>query len=244
MQCLNRERERKGRAPQCLTQAPEPRLAAPLMSVSQSEILPPEAQLALAHTRPEFRAALTIFLELDRRLGRIVAGTSEPMLGQMRLAWWRDMLGKPVSDRPTGDAVLDGIGRHWTRREAALVALVDGWEHLLAEPPLAERQARAFAEGRRDGLLGLFGDGPGKEAAAWAWALADLAANVSLEDERAMLVRIGLDRGEGGGAVPRDARGLAVLGALGRRALRQGGRPLMEGRGAALVAARAAMIGR
>ena len=35
-----------------------------------------------------------------------MARTTEPMLGQMRLAWWRDALGKPVDERPRGDAVL------------------------------------------------------------------------------------------------------------------------------------------
>ena len=46
------------------------------------------------------------------------------MLGQMRLAWWREALGKPVADRPRGDRVLDAIGQDWAGREAALVAMV------------------------------------------------------------------------------------------------------------------------
>jgi phytoene synthase len=32
------------------------------------------------------------------------------MLGQMRLAWWREALGKPLADRPRGDEVLDAVG--------------------------------------------------------------------------------------------------------------------------------------
>lgn len=212
------------------------------MTTEISENLPDEVLLALAHTQPELRDALRIFFELDLRLGRIVSATSEPMLGQMRLAWWRDMLGTPVEDRPGGDAVLDGIGEHWAGREAELVPLVDAWEHLLADPPLDDIDAIQFAENRAKALTAPFPRDVG-DRAAWHWAMADLAANVSVEEEREMLVSLGMDRPQS----PRlfdNMRGLAVLGALGLRALKRGGRPLMEGRTAALVALRAAIIGR
>jgi phytoene synthase len=223
------------------------------MRPENNENLPVEAHLALAHTKPAFRDPLRIVLELDHRLGRIVAGTSEPMLGQMRLAWWRETLMQEVQDRPGGDAVLDAIGEHWAGREAALVALVDGWEHILAQPPLAEEGARAFATGRCEALLAVFGHAGAAAArersdalalAAWRWALADLAVKVSLDEERELLVRLGLADRTPGSGISSEARGLAVLGALAFRALKRGGRPLMEGRGASLVAARAAILGR
>jgi phytoene synthase len=213
------------------------------------QTLTTEAELALAHTEPNRRGALRIFLELDSRLARIVSGTTEPMLGQMRLAWWRDTLGTPANGRPSGDAVLDGIAAHWPGRETALVRLVDGWEHLLTGPPLSELDARGFAEGRRDALIAVYDRGADSAdyaafaAAAWNWAIADVAANVSDVQERAMLVQLGLGVRQSKMA-PKRARGLAVLGALGLRALQRGGRPLMEGRGASLVATRAAIFGR
>ena len=85
------------------------RLGAGFVTHEDPDILPPEAQLALAWSHAKVRGPLSIALQLDRRLARIVTRTSEPMLGQMRLAWWREMLGKPASDRPRGDAVLDGV---------------------------------------------------------------------------------------------------------------------------------------
>jgi len=221
------------------------------MALGTPENLPAEAQLALAHTPPILRDPLRIFLELDQRLGRIVAATSEPMLGQMRLAWWRDMLGKPVEDRPRGDSVLDGIGDHWLGREAGLVKLVDGWEHLLDEPPLSENAASRFLSARQEALMTVFGQKTGSDRAsvpydnaAWRWAASDLAAKVSLEEERDLLVTLGLANENPNSSLPRKARGLAVLGALGSRALKRGGRPLMEGRTASLVATRAAIFGR
>lgn len=221
------------------------------MTQATIENLRPEAMLALAYTRAPQRDMLRIFLELDARLARLVAGTSEPMLGQMRLAWWRETLAKPAEGRPRGDTLLDAIGEHWRGSEAALVELVNGWERLLAEPPLGEEDALLFTKGREAALLAVYGEQPiageggsGFSAAARRWSFADLAAKVTLDEERQLLVRLGLANNEPVAALPREARGLAVLGALGTRALKRGGRPLMEGRGASLTVLRAAIIGR
>lgn len=215
------------------------------MTSPSSENIPTEAHLALAHSRPDHRERLRLFFELDSRLARIVAATTEPMLGQMRLAWWRDTLGQPVDQRPSGDAVLDGISQNWRGAEANLVRLVDGWEHLLAEPPLPESEARSFLDGRCDALLAVYAEaGEMHRAAAWHWCCADLAAKVSLDEERALFLRLAAEKDAAVAALPRNARSLAVLGALGRRALERGGRPLMEGRSASLTALRASFIGR
>ena len=221
------------------------------MAYSPNEILPPEVQIALAHTRPDMRDALRIFFELDARLARIIAATTEPILGQMRLAWWRDMMRQPAAERPSGDAVLDGIGQHWAGKEVALIALVDGWEHMLAPAPMGEDDAVGFAKGRAIGIMAAHearaandAGGDALNAAAWAWAFADMAAKVSLDEERELMIQLGLSKEAQRTRLPRSARGMAVLGALGARALDGGGRPLMEGRGASLLATRAAFFGK
>lgn len=219
------------------------------MSIHQTEILAPEIELALAYTRPIHRPALRTFFELDLRLSRILAGTNEPMLGQMRLAWWRETLSKPIHDRPSGDAVLDAISEHWKGREDQLVKLIDGWENLLAEPPLGSDHARAFALGRAGAMGGAFLDEEkqwnqsGASTMAWHWALADLAANVSLEEEREMLVGLASEKANDN-RLNSPFKGIAVLGALSLRSLMKGGLPLMEGRGASITAIRAAFFGR
>lgn len=221
------------------------------MTDENPDILSSEAGLALAWSPPKVRAPLSTALQLDQRLGRIVARTSEPMLGQMRLAWWRDALGTSLQDRPRGDAVLDAIGVHWAGREAALIAMVDGWEVLVVADRLGPDEARAFASGRGAFFGALAGDctpaQAGRIAAAGArWALADAAAAVSDKAERALLVAAGQAQGgsepSGPARMPRDMRGLAVLDALAQRAMQRGGRPLMEGRGAPLAALRAAIF--
>ena len=220
------------------------------MSSQLTETLCDEAELALAYTGPILRDALRIFLEFDQRLARIVSATNEPMLGQMRLAWWRDTLAMDVSDRPQGDAVLDALGERWRGAEASLVALVDGWEAMLSEPPLAREAGLAFANGRAEGIAGL-----GKlwgasaavcdtiAAAARIWALADAASNVAEDTERETLLALARDL-PAPAALPAPYRGVGVLAALGARSVRAGGAPLMAGRGAALVALRAGLLGR
>jgi phytoene synthase len=211
------------------------------------DTLPPEADLALAWSPQMVRAPLSIAFQLDRRLARIVARTSEPMLGQMRLAWWRDALGTPIADRPRGDAVLDAIGTHWAGREAALVAMVDGWEVLVIAERLGRAEIDAFGT-QRGAFFGTLDDAAAKSntaritAAGFRWAIADAATSVSDAAERAALVEAGLARIASGGPMPKALRGLAVLDALAQRALRGGGRPLMEGRGAPLAALRAAIF--
>lgn len=219
------------------------------MSSNPQEILPPELELALAHTRSIYRDALRIFFELDLRFARILAGTNEPMLGQMRLAWWRETLAKPLDQRPTGDVVLDGIGKHWVGREQHLVKLVDAWENLLADPPLGTEHARSFAQGRVDAMRGAFADRQEdwdeRNAGLFAlqWAIADLCTNISLQEERDMLMALAAEQ-----RTPKRLsspfKGVAVLGALALRSLENGGAPLMEGRSASLTALRAAIIGR
>jgi len=220
------------------------------------DILAPEAELALAWSSPKVRPALSIALQLDRRLARIVSRTSEPVLGQMRLAWWRDALGKPPIERPRGGAVLDGIGLHWAGREAALIQMVDGWEVLVTADRLGLTEAEAFgaqrgaffaalavAENAERAEAGRAQAGSERLAAAGLrWALADAATAISDAEERAVLIAAGLAPSAAGGRIPKELRGLAVLEALALRALGRGGRPLMEGRGAPIAAFRAAIF--
>ncbi|AWW74810.1 hypothetical protein CD351_10280 [Erythrobacter sp. KY5] len=220
------------------------------MNAETTENLPAEAQLAMAHTAPAMRAPLTVFLELDARLARIVAATNEPMLGQMRLAWWREMLAKPREERPQGDVVLDGIGDHWTGHEAALSALVDAWEIMLGET-LDSAAALEFATNRARPaqalaqMAGLDTDDARNVAGGMIrWALADAAVNISNPEERAVLLQQASAEAHSRVNFPGSLKGLRILSALAERSIRRGGRPLMEGRGAALTVLRAAMLGR
>lgn len=217
------------------------------MSDAATDTLSPEAELALAWSSPKVRGPLSIAFKFDRRLARIVARTNEPMLGQMRLAWWREALGKPPEARPQGDTVLDALGVAWAGQEAALVQMIDAWEILITAEHMDTAQARAFGAGRGV-FFGALGSGAGEGStqrlatAGLRWALADAVTAVSDAAERRVMIAAGLAEPSGKDRFPAQLRGFAVLEALALRALRRGGRPLMDGRGAPLTALRAAIF--
>jgi phytoene synthase len=118
---------------------------------------------------------------------------------------------------------------------------------LVTADALGAQEIEAFGSGRGAFFKALGDDHSAAQsdriaAAAFRWAIADAAASVSDPEERARLVSIGLARGDARGRLPAHLRGLAVLDALAQRSLRRGGQPLMEGRGASLVAFRAAIF--
>ena len=96
----------------------------------------PWETLALTAALPADRELLAVLLELDARLERIAEGSSEPMLGQIRLAWWRDVLGSDTP--PKGEPLIARIAAlsealAWPIAESML-AMVDGWETRLMTP--------------------------------------------------------------------------------------------------------------
>lgn len=206
-------------------------------------------RVALNYVPAAVRPKIASFFALDRRLAQIVAGSNEPMLGQMRLAWWRDMLQKPNQNRPAGDAVLDGVGVSWSRSSENLLPLVDAWEIFLLAEELTDDAMVNFAVKRASPLCRAieFTDEPtgnriGNLGAVWA--LADTAAHVSKQEERDLILSLARARIEDLPLHPRVPAPIAVLGALSTRAIARGGRPLMEGRGAAWAALRAGLTGR
>ena len=168
------------------------------------------------------------------------------MLGQLRLAWWRDRLNDDPAKWPKGEPLLGRLGS-WGEGARALVALVDGWEALLGEPPLAAAAFNQFAAGRAAGVsaLGALLDANAGERIGLAgrdWALADLALHLGDPGEQ-MVVR-GLLDDQAAARLPRSMRPLAILAGLSRRALRRGSDEALDGPGALFAAIRLGFAGR
>lgn len=209
--------------------------------------LPAERRIALAVTPAPLRPALRALLALDARLGQIVSRTREPLLGQMRLAWWRERLGEAPAAWPTGEPLLTSIAADWRGPVSGLAPLAKAWEELLGEAPLGPEAIRRFAIGRGSAFAAFAEafDGRASAEAGRAgarWALADFAFRTSSDQERAAAIGLGraLPRV---GPLPRALRGVAALDGLAARSLARG-EPLFTGRGAALAALRLGMFGR
>lgn len=213
-------------------------------------MLPAAQQLAIAYATAASRGPLLILMDFDRRLAEIVRSIKEPLLIQLRLAWWRDELAKPPKDRTVGEPLLAAISEVWLGEEAALRALVNGWEELFTEPPRLASAAENFAQGRAAGFLAaarlVFAPdcAASVSLAARRWALADLGAKTSDLDEQAEVVAIGLALGDDRVRLPRSMRPLLVLDKLARASLAAGGAPLMHGRRNMLSAMRIGLVGR
>lgn len=202
-------------------------------------------RLSLAYASSRSRAATLPLFALDARLAAILRGRREPLAAQLRLAWWRETLARPVADWPSGEPLLEALSG-W-RDPAPLARLAEGWEALLVEdltpPVIAE-----FVDGRAQAFAALareLGAHPPEDAARAAriWALADLAANISDGAERDLAVEYGRRLG-GPPRLSASLRPLAVLAGLGAAALAAGGRPLLAGPRSALLALRTGMTGR
>ena len=147
-------------------------------------------QIALAHAPLRHRAALAAVWDYDVTLGRVVATTTEPMIGQMRLTWWHERMialdKGQVPAEPVIAALYDVI-RHYDVTGAMLSAIVEGWEELLEPMPLREDSLRAYAMKRGNVLFDLSARILGTEVApelGAGWALIDFAAHCSDEMTR------------------------------------------------------------
>jgi len=214
-------------------------------------LLPLPQRLASHYARGAARGATLALLAFDVRLSELVAKANEPLLAQLRLAWWRDELGKPEADRARGDPVLDAIGKTWAGEEAALTALVDGWEQLIGEPPLSGDVLEQFFDSRAAAfaaLARLMGQGHAEQTARTAgkiWAIADFLARSTDAEERATAMRLSAPLTDRARArLPRELRAVAVLRGLGLRAILRGDGALVSGRRDVLAAVRLGMLGR
>ena len=68
--------------------------------------LPVLHRLALTYAPARATRPTLALLALDARLAGIVRSASEPMLAQLRLAWWREQLEIDLTARPAGEPLL------------------------------------------------------------------------------------------------------------------------------------------
>ena len=211
------------------------------MNPATQSHLPLWAPLVLAHAKDTLRPALEALLALDGEMARVRKTVSEPALAQVRMAWWRAELER---DRDEGaslppDPLLRALLQSWGTRRGDLVALVDGWEHLLADQPWEPGEQEAFCDGRGKAFAGLahiagqpeYGDAA--KSHGMCWAQADLAkAAGGVEAPAPALPKL-----------PRSLRPLAIIGGLSRRAIARGGQPIFGDRLSPLAAMKLGIFG-
>ena len=138
--------------------------------------LPPPANLAVAYTPVAFRPAFTLLLQLDVRFADIVRKAREPMIAQIKLAWWRDAFAAEPALRPKGEPLLQSLGACGDLiSPPALEDLVSAWELMLGEDEWADQDVETHAALRGDAIFGSYaawiGEGCDVSALSHQWAL-------------------------------------------------------------------------
>ena len=194
------------------------------MSESLRASLTPRLRLALSYAPGPFQGRWLALLALDQRLAATVRAAREPMLAQLRLAWWRERLSGETAALPSGEPLLATLAA-WGNDLPALAPLVDGWEQMVEPPPLARDAFSQLAEARAGAMAAILPAHPScgeVRRMATNWSLADLAARVNDPQERASLAAMAGECDWQASRLPSELRPLAVLHALAARDLRKG----------------------
>ncbi|MCW1383494.1 hypothetical protein OLX02_11755 [Novosphingobium sp. KCTC 2891] len=90
-------------------------------------LLTPVERLAVAYAPAAVRDLWTGLLALEHRLADAAREGRDPIMIQLRLAWWRDRFDAPAVTWPKGEPLL-ALLAPWEAERTALRGLVDGWE--------------------------------------------------------------------------------------------------------------------
>jgi 15-cis-phytoene synthase len=155
---------------------------------ADAPVADPERALVLAYAPARARAALAALWRLDERLGGVVAAAREPMIGAIRLAWWREALEALDHAPPPPEPLLVEIAATLLPEGISGKALAEieaGWAALLQSDPPDDDAIENHGRLRGWPLFFLAARllaGAGCEQAGRAgegWALADLGSRLS-----------------------------------------------------------------
>ena len=136
-----------------------------MADVPYPDIRDPRVMVAVPRER---RAAMAALWALAERLTNLLIDAREPLIGQIKLAWWRDMMAMLAADPdglPKGEPLLAELQTSWAG-QGGLDALVDAAEAMLLAEDAAARHAAAVAFG--GALFALSG---GQESSGARWGL-------------------------------------------------------------------------
>lgn len=204
-------------------------------------------RMALAYAPAHLRTQTLALFALDTRLAGLLRHSREPMLAQLRFAWWRETLAQEPQSWPEGEPLLRVL-KSWQGHHKQLSTLVDGWEALTGAAPLPDSAIQTFARGRAEAFASLAEIAGGRDATralalAHEWALCDLAERLTHPVERETARRLAAEHEQKRGRFSRSVRPLLVLNRLARRRMLQGDSSADKSPAAVLLALRCGLLG-
>jgi len=189
----------------------------------------PDLQLAMGSAPDAVRPALTSLWALDEAFGKVLATGREPMIGRIRLAWWREALERLDREPAPKEPVLEAIASEVLPRGlkgAALAEMEEGWIAVAGQEPLQPAELDSYAA-HRGGLMFRFAaellgrPSPEAERAGEVWALVDLARHSTERSD----IEAALDAARSRTMPrrwPKALRPLGMIGVLAARDLERG----------------------
>lgn len=129
-----------------------------------TEEMTPPTNLAIAYAPLRVRSAFALLLQVDNRLANILRSSREPIIGQIKMAWWREAFGQEPHQRPKGEPLLKAL----TEIDdfipyTALEALVLGWEILLGSERWNQEDIDRHTDLRTEAIFQTFAHWTGSE---------------------------------------------------------------------------------
>ena len=116
--------------------------------------LAPPARLAIAYAPSDVRSAFALLLQIDNRFAEIYRNAREPMIAQIKMAWWREAFASAADARPKGEPLLQALNKAGDRIPlSALEALASAWEALLGSERFSQEVIDVHAELRAEGIF-------------------------------------------------------------------------------------------
>ncbi len=127
------------------------------MDFSDDAILAPN-QLAITYCPANLRPFFSLVLTFDSRIKGVAARNTEPLIAQLRLAWWRDAISQGATNNTKSEPLLTQlsvlhdpklaeIARH------SMLDLLTAWENIIVAPDDANA-ANAYAMLRSKAVFG------------------------------------------------------------------------------------------
>ena len=155
-----------------------------------------DRRLALTYVPARHHPAIRALWSLDATLGTVLAGGREPLISQIKLAWWRDALEALDRSPPPAEPILQSVAEHIIPSGVTgseLSQMEEGWTLLLSQVPLTPGDLDRYAAARGGLLFRYSGVILGRqlsgemEQAGEGWALTDLARHSNATDAAAAL---------------------------------------------------------
>ena len=200
-------------------------------SLIADPLLGADRALALTHVPARHRAAIAALWGADAAMGDVLRNTSDPLLGQIRLAWWRERLEELDDGVVPAEPRLQAVARELIPRGVSgrdVAALEGGWLRLFDDFPwdIATAEGIWFRGRHLFALAATILGRPGQdvEGAGGLWALVDAGRHCSDAPSRTLLIAqaktlgAGLERAK----FPAEVRSLSTLAALAWRDAHRG----------------------